>query len=869
MVKDNIFSSPLALLPNIKDQNIRIDAVACQLHFVNNDNLGILCVYRPPDSSVNDNAYLQEIITKFLSYNIKFNIVIGDFNFPEIVWPITAGSHQSQLFLNFTQENFLTQQVTSITRKSSNAILDLVFSTCGTKINNLSVNEDFGSSDHSIIQFSININADLPNNKRWLRNMKNADWNRFQEILQSYTEDWNLALDTRDIEAVWANFVTSVINALDIIAPYHAVSARRFRCSSKVRTALRHKRRSYHALSNLPSISNLITYERANSIYQKVINQDTNLRENYVIKTADQRVFWSYVNRRLSTQSKINSITHEGDPVSDPQKIASIFNAYFASIYQDSHHNAPTSACHGGNYAQIHSRTPVILSFENVLKVIKRLPLKTSVDSDGLSYKIIKKGGYILASRLLQLYNLSLEVSKIPSDWKVAIVSPIHKKDSKLSVKNYRPISVTSCCCRILERIINSELMSFLSQNNVLNNTQHGFRSGNSTETILLTFYDQITLFADNNLVTDCVFFDFQKAFDSVPHDLLLSRISSTGINRTILDWIEDFLSNRTQKVRVGQTTSDLAPVSSGVIQGSVLGPTLFNIFINNIDKNLEYCKILKYADDTRIFLTSPKNNYNLQDLRSRMQNDIDNFVIWMNNSGMSLNVDKSFFVSFGRSDTPRSYTINGNNIPNKHVFCDLGVLVQSSPIGFKPHIDSIVSKAFKRLGVINRVFKNTNSHTTVKLFKSFVRPLLEYSSIIWCPYTQTSTDNIERVQKRMCRMIPAIKSLSYRDQLNHLGLLSLRARRLRYQIIVIFKLLRGLLNMKLSDFFEIIQSSNTRGHNLRIRAKFSSHNYRLHFFTVSAIDLWNQLSQDDVDFQTVQAFKLRLVPFFSSLDIW
>ena len=195
-------------------------------------------------------------------------------------------------------------------------------------------------------------------------------------------------------------------------------------------------------------------------------------------------------------------------------------------------------------------------------------------------------------------------------------------------------------------------------------------------------------------------------------------------------------------------------------------------------------------------------------------------------------------------------------------------MLVQS-PISFKPHVNSIISKAFRKLGIINKVFKSKDPHTTVKLFKSFIRPLLEYSSIIWCPFTQSSIDGIERVQKRMCRMIPAIKSLSYRDQLNHLCLLSLKALRLRYQLITIFKILKGFLNVNFSDFFELANSNVTRGHNLRIRSKFSSHNYRLNFFTVSAIEFWNKLSQEDVDVQTVQNFKIRLIPFFTKLDIW
>ena len=869
MVKDNTLSTPLAVFPHSLDPNCRIDAIACQLSFGNDfhDDLAILCVYRPPDSSAADNLLLQQIISKFLSYNNKFNILIGDFNFPDILWPNTATSNQGQLFLNFTQENFLTQHVFSATRKSSDSILDLIFSTYGTLINDLSVNEDFGSSDHSIIQFSVKIGTSVSNKKMWMRNLKNADWHRFQELLQVSTDDWLRALDTNDIELVWDNFIKSVNKALDTIAPIKEISPRVLRCSSKVRTALRHKRRSFHALTRDPSMPNLIAYERANCICKNAIITDTYLRERRVMETADQRTFWAYVNQRLSTNHKINVIKHESILVNDPRKIASIFNAYFASIYQANPSNIPSPHCENLEN-QCCPRTPITLTLQNVLDVMNRLPSKNSTDLNGLSYKILKKGGNIIASRLLHLYNMSLNTSKIPSAWKVAIVTPIHKKDSKLSVKNFRPISVTSCCSRILERIVNHEIINFLTCNNILNNTQHGFRHGNSTETLLLNFYDHLTYSPDNKLVTDCVFFDFQKAFDTVPHDLLLYRISSTGINHTILHWISDFLTNRTQKVRVGHSISDSVSVPSGVVQGSVLGPTLFNMFINEIDGELEYCNILKYADDTRIFLTSPKLHHDLNDLHHKIQKDINNFVSWTNYSGMSLNVAESFFVSFGRSDLMRTYVMNGNNIVNKQLFSDLGLMIQS-PLSFKPHVDKVVSKAFQKLGVINKVFRNKKSHIIVTLFKSFVRPLLEYSSVIWCPHTKTSIDNIERVQRRMCRMIPSVKSLDYRHQLLSLGLLSLRARRLRYQLIFVYKLINGLLNIKFNDFFEFAQTSNTRGHSQRIRTKFSSNNYRLNFFTVSVITTWNQLSQEDVDAQTLQAFKIKLAAFFSNSDIW
>ncbi|MEL7309490.1 MAG: reverse transcriptase family protein, partial [Pseudomonadota bacterium] len=323
------------------------------------------------------------------------------------------------------------------------------------------------------------------------------------------------------------------------------------------------------------------------------------------------------------------------------------------------------------------------LSLSDVLTIVKKLPSKSSVDLDGLSYNIIKKGGYPLWYRLYQLFSHSLKLCCIPSAWKLAAVTPIHKSGSKLEITNFRPISVTSCCSRILERIVNSKIVTYLNENRKLLNSQHGFCPGKSTDTILLEFYDYVTYNLDKNKLVDCVYFDYRKAFDTVPHDVLLSRIFDIGIRGNLLEWLSSFLTDRSQKVRISSSFSHRVCVSSGVIQGSVLGPTLFNIFINKIDSSLQYYKILKYADDIRIYLCSNKNASDVSDLHSKLQKDIDNLVQWSSNSGMSFNTNKCFSVSFGSSNFPRTYAICNTPIPLKNTFTDLGVKV-SSPLSFK-----------------------------------------------------------------------------------------------------------------------------------------------------------------------------------------
>ena len=241
-----------------------------------------------------------------------------------------------------------------------------------------------------------------------------------------------------------------------------------------------------------------------------------------------------------------------------------------------------------------------------------------------------------------------------------------------------------------------------------------------------------------------------------------------------------------------------------------------------------------------------------------------------MDSINVKLNIDKCFSVSFGLPaiTQPPFYAICGSSIPCKAVFSDLGLSVHS-PINFNNHINTVVSKAFAKLGLINKIFKAKNSRNVVNLYKAFVRPKLEYLAIIWSPYTQSSIDNIERVQRRMCRLIPDVRHFPYKVQLQSLGLLSLRARRLMLQLLTLFKIHKGMTKVNFNDFFQFLDSSRTRGHSCRILPKFSSHNYRLHFFSVSVITYWNQLSQDDINVTSVASFKNRLKLFFKRHDIW
>jgi hypothetical protein len=864
LVKEQVFSTALTLLP-LSDS--RIEVVACRIVVNSAESLGVLCVYRPPDSTACDNLAMLDIIDNFLNQNFKFNIIVGDFNLPDINWLTMSAHSQSKFFFEFCQDKFLKQHVKTPTRRVSNSILDLVLSSEGTEITNLIVNEEFGTSDHSIIQMSVQTKPTHVKRKVKRRDFSQTDWSRLATLLPS-SQVWQDILSTMDVDRVWSCFITSMKVALDTIAPFKYIPNRNFLSSSKVRTALRYKRRCFRTLMNNPTNHNLVAYQRAKIIANRALQKDLADREDFVTQNPNPRIFWAYVNRRLLNPAKIKSVKHLNNEVQDSYAIANIFNEYFVSIFNSDTTIRPTSPAINNTHCSLPHLDSIALTIEEVAKTLKGLPSKASTDLDNLSYKILKAGRLALVTYLTDLFSLSLNLGQIPSAWKTAVVTPIHKRGSRSEIKNYRPVSVTSCCLRVLERIINKNIQHFLSSNNALKDSQHGFRSGRSTDTILLNFYDNITDCVDRGLVIDSIFFDFSKAFDSVPHDVLMSRLYDYGIQGNLLQWIHSFLFNRTQTVRIGDCISKTLPVTSGVIQGSILGPTFFNMFVNAIDESVNHAQILKYADDIRLFLPSLKNDNCCASMQAMLQSDINGLSQWAIQSGLSFNIEKCFSVSFGRSSVCRHYSILGSPIPLKESFNDLGVTVQC-PVNFNLHVDKVVAKAFSKLGLINKIFRCSNKKNIVRLYKSFIRPIVEYSSIIWCPYTSNNINKIERVQKRMCRMLPNLKGLSYQNQLRRMGLLSLQARRLRYQLITIYKMHHGVSNVDIGDFFTKTQARRTRGHCSNLMQKYAKNNYRLNFFTVSSISLWNKLTQEAVNASSLTLFKNYLVGFFKENDIW
>ena len=409
-----------------------------------------------------------------------------------------------------------------------------------------------------------------------------------------------------------------------------------------------------------------------------------------------------------------------------------------------------------------------------------------------------------------------------------------------------------------METILRNALVKYLEENSLINSSQHGFRNKRSCLTNLLDFYNDVFNIFDETKAVDIIYLDFQKAFDKVPHQRLLKKIKTHGITGKIHSWLEDWLTERKQRVVINGKASDWRNVLSGVPQGSVLGPILFTIYVNDMDEGLT-CKISKFADDTKI-----TGRVTYADEKALLQSDLDRLVNWSTKWQMTYNIDKCKVLHIGSNNNRTNYSMNNTEISKVNKEKDLGVIICND---LKPgeHCKEVVKTANKIVGFIGRTFEFKSEKVIVTLFNALVRPHLEYCVQFWSPYYRKDIDKLERVQRRATKLIPRLRNMPYEERLKELNLFSLEKRRMRGDLIEVFKMFRGFDNVNISDYLDIDRERNTRNNGFKIIGKNFRSEESKHFFFNRIVNVWNSLPSQVVSCNTVESFKGRLDKFLSS----
>ena len=460
----------------------------------------------------------------------------------------------------------------------------------------------------------------------------------------------------------------------------------------------------------------------------------------------------------------------------------------------------------------------------------------------------------------------------VPEFYKTGYVSPLFKKGSRCDAANYRPVTLTSHVVKIYERVVRKHMVQHLEANNLLSDKQHGFRSNRSCLTQLLDHFDDILEGFTLGKDTDSIYLDFEKAFDKVDLELLMLKLTKYGFHTKILRWIQAFLSCRQQVVVVNGVHSDSAMVLSGVPQGSVLGPLLFILFINDLEMVVSSSRVSFFADDTRVSKLidctedclllqsdldsvlewSRKNNMKLHEKKFELLNHLHN------KKGYWTDLDLPFFMEtllYKVSSEDTLYPVN--------CVRDLGVMV-SSDLSWSAHIANMVIKARSTLSWVFSVFKTRERTAMTTLYKSLVRSLLEYCCPLWDPVKVTEIQLLEGVQRTFTSRIGNMENLNYWERLSSLKLMSLQRRRERYIILMMWKILHNVVPNCCDIQFTETSRYGTRAIIPSLSRLSSLSNQTLYdnSFAVRGPKLWNTLPESVKAAVSFDSFKISLSKF-------
>ena len=499
--------------------------------------------------------------------------------------------------------------------------------------------------------------------------------------------------------------------------------------------------------------------------------------------STNPKVFWSYVREVQGNRSKVNSLKDEkGKMYSGGLEKANLLNSYFKTVFTDTLDSDVVMV----NNRFDRKMPEIEISLQGIENLLKSISPNKSPGPEEIPARVFRDLGPEIAPYLQVVFNKSLTESKVPKDWKVANITPIFKSGDRESPCNYRPISLTSISCKVLEHIIVSSVMRHLDGQNLLIASQHGFRKGRSCETQLALFTHDILVSGEDNVPVDAIFLDFKKAFDKVPHNKLIIKLQSYGLDGNVINWIRDFLSQRVQRVVLDGATSDEVDVTSGVPQGSVIGPLLFLLYINDIGEVVD-SRLRLFADDAVVYREIRSCNDN-----QALAEDLEKISRWCETWQLELNLDKCVVMNFWKKKScPQFiYSIEQSVLKSVETVKYLGVRI-TDDISWGKHVREIIGQANRKLGFVKRILGKCGDTVRETGYFSLVRPHLEYAASIWDPHEAGLVTELERVQRRSARYVKGRYEnlISVTSLLQQLDWAPLSDRRLNFRINLLNKL--------------------------------------------------------------------------------
>ena len=870
----------------IDDKDTYTDTI-CQAAMTYNSllDLVVIGIYRPPRADDKSFKLCIQKIETFINKHDGADIqIMGDLNLPFIKWGtkelnrnqlLKSETACAQCLISFMDKYMMTQMVAEYTRKDK-SILDLVITNNSHAIHSITV-EKTELSDHDIvwtdllynkltnITSSVNQQQDSPLDNI---NLNRADWDAIRHDLSQ--TDWDELLLNKDVEEIISLIKLKLQETCIQHAPPHVKRTnKKIHIPHKRRTMLNIKRRlnskvnvckylkppgNEDKLKKLNTRKSLLEVDIRNAIREEAIQKEIDVIKK--IKT-NPRAFYSYAKKKSKTITTIGPLLDKNNKLqSNPILMSNIMQEQYKKVF---------SKPEGGKKGQplpdtsaVPDFSDITITVEDITRAINEISPNSAPGPDKIPARLLKECKTQLAPALVILWQKSIDSGQIPSELLQQTIIPIFKKENKSLPSNYRPISLTSHLIKVFERVLRDKIIQHLETNSLISKHQHGFRKHRSTLTQLLHHFDSILEILEQNENADIIYLDLSKAFDKVNHRILLHKLEHMKITGKINAWIKSFLTNRIQHVVINGHKSDPATVVSGVPQGTVLGPALFIIYMDNITDYIKSTIIKMFADDSKL-ISSIKN---LAD-REKLITDLKALIKWTEENSMEFNDDKFQLLQIGQDSLLKlPYKFNNLNIQKSSHVRDLGVYMSES-LSFTYHITEMTINATNFASWLLRTFRTRKKDPMLLFLKTYLIPRLEYCSPVWNPHKITEIEQIEAVQRSFTSKIENMENLNYWERLQHLKLFSLQRRRDRFIIIHTYKIYKNLAPNDINIQFHDNPRLGIQCKRLPVKSKVTKvKSLRYNFFSHSAPRLFNVIPGQIKRAESVESLKKQLDKF-------
>lgn len=721
----------------------------------------IAVIYRPPNSDIE--AFLETLTQLFqkIKTEKKSCYIMGDFNLD-----ISNQTHNTnaQEFLDLMHTNSFIQHIHQPTRITAHTktLLDNIFSNTITPFQTSGIlHTDI--TDHFPI-FLLNPSKQ-DNEERTLierRIFNEQNKRKFKQSLQN--ESWDSLYACRDAlesYSIFSNtFQTLYNNAFPLTTKQIKHKRNKPWLSPGLRKSIKQKNKLFTIFRKRPTLTNEIKYKTFKQQLNRLLRTaeksyyHTLLQRNSTNAKHTWKILKDLINKHRNHQP-FPQLSQHNKLVVNPNEVVDIFNHHFTKIGPDLSKTIPRSqrtpeSFLTGNYPHSFFFSPVTeTEVQNAALLLKN----GSPGHDGIQPDIIRENAEDLSAPLTHIFNCSFSQGKLHDDLKIASITPIFKAGDQENPNNYRPISILTTFSKILERIAYNKLIKYINDHNILSNHQFGFRKGHSCEMPLILAVDLISRALDQGEHVIGIFLDIKKAFDTVDANILLSKLHHYGFRGVAHDWLASYLTNRKQFVKCNKISSDPLPITCGIPQGSVLGPLLFLLFINDLCNLPTNLTPFVFADDTTLFLKGK----DLQQMASVINTELSSVCLWLRTNKLSINVSKTHYIHFtlnrNTRNTPLNINIDNQPITNCSHTKFLGVVIDNQ-LSWSQHIQHISNKISKNIGALKKVYHLLNRKTLIQLYNTLILPYLSYCQLIWASSPRIHFNRLVILQKKAIRII-------------------------------------------------------------------------------------------------------------------